>query len=395
MQTVIEPAKELNVTAECDVLVCGGGIAGIAAALAAARNGAKTVLTEREYMLGGLATLGLVTIYLPLCDGMGHQVTFGISEELLRLSISRGVCDRDWYPLTWLENGSEEERSKQRFAVQYNPQLFAVDAERLLLDAGVKIIYGTLVVDSIMDNGRIKAVIIENKSGRSAILPKNVVDATGDADVCFRSGADCATFGPGNVLAAWYYRFSESDGVRLKMLGYSDILKSENNNRSFTGLDADEITDFTVMSHQYALSDILRYRKDYPEAVPVTFPSIPQFRMTRRIVGLSTPDSQPDHQYVSDSIGMIGDWRNRGPVYELPYSCLYGSKIRNLITAGRNISVTDSMWDITRVIQSCALTGQAAGTAAASETDFNDVDVTQLQDKLRSSGVKLHCNEVF
>ena len=71
---IIEPEKKLAVYGEYDVLVCGGGVAGIAAALAAARQGAKVLLLEREYMLGGLATLGLVTIYLPLCDGMGHQV---------------------------------------------------------------------------------------------------------------------------------------------------------------------------------------------------------------------------------------------------------------------------------------------------------------------------------
>ena len=81
--------EELNtpVTNECDVLVVGGGVAGIAAALAAARHGARVILCERGFLLGGLATAGLVTIYLPLCDGFGRQVSFGLAEELLRLSI--------------------------------------------------------------------------------------------------------------------------------------------------------------------------------------------------------------------------------------------------------------------------------------------------------------------
>ncbi len=399
-----EPEKELNVTAECDVLVCGGGIAGIAAALAAARRGARTVLLEREYLLGGLATLGLVTIYLPLCDGMGHQVSFGIAEELLRLSVSRGIWEEKRYPKAWLERGSEEERIAHRFEVQYNPYLFAVDAEKLLIETGVKILYGTLAADTVTSDGHIKAVFIENKSGRSAVRVKNVVDTTGDADVCARSGADCATFGQGNVLAAWYYRFSEAEGVRLKMLGYADIPDDEKkpgetrpylDKRRYGGLDAAEITDFMVAAHQNAVTDVMRYRKDHAGAVPVSFPTIPQLRMTRRIVGVSTPDSKPIRQYVTDSIGMIGDWRKRGPVYELPYTCLYGEKIRNLITAGRCISVTDSMWDITRVIQACAVTGQAAGTAAASGMDFADVDVRELQKQLRSDGVKLHCQEVL
>ena len=85
----------------CDVLVCGGGFGGIAAALAAARHGAKVILLEKQYVLGGLGTAGLVTIYLPLCDGYGKQVSFGIAEELLRLSIAMGPEDR--YPANWLE----------------------------------------------------------------------------------------------------------------------------------------------------------------------------------------------------------------------------------------------------------------------------------------------------
>ena len=79
-----------------DVAVCGGGFAGISAALAAAREGKSVVLFEKEYMLGGLGTAGLVTIYLPLCDGYGHQVSFGIAEELLKLSITYGAEDK--YP---------------------------------------------------------------------------------------------------------------------------------------------------------------------------------------------------------------------------------------------------------------------------------------------------------
>ena len=82
---------ETAVTASYDVAVCGGGIGGIAAALAAAREGKKVVLLEKQFLLGGLATAGLITIYLPLCDGRGRQVSFGLAEELLRLSITYGA----------------------------------------------------------------------------------------------------------------------------------------------------------------------------------------------------------------------------------------------------------------------------------------------------------------
>ena len=86
---------------EYDIAVCGGGIAGISAALAAAREGKRVVLFEKEYMLGGLGTAGLITVYLPLCDGLGKQVSYGIAEELLKLSIKYGA--EGMYPENWLD----------------------------------------------------------------------------------------------------------------------------------------------------------------------------------------------------------------------------------------------------------------------------------------------------
>ena len=401
MNTLTEPARELRVFGECDVLVCGGGIAGISAAVAAARSGAKVTLLEREYMLGGLATLGLITIYLAICDGEGHQVSFGLAEELLRLSIKRGVVE-DRYPAAWLDGGTLEEKKKKRFAVQYNANVFAVDAEKLLTDLGVNILYGTLASQVAVTDGKITHVIVENKSGRSAIAARSVVDCTGDADICKLSGEDCETFRQGNILAAWYYRFCEQEGVRLRSLGASDVpeeyktKKTENllTERRFTGLDGQEISEMVITSHQTAIEDFEKFRSQHPYALPVTFPTIPQIRMTRRIVGAVTLDDKEPKKFEPTSIGMVSDWRKRGPVYELPFECLYGKKIKNLITAGRNISVTDSMWDITRVIPDCAVTGQAAGTAAAMCDDFSALDVKSLQKKLVSDGVVLHWNEI-
>ena len=121
---VISESIETPITLSCDVLVCGGGFAGISAALAAARQGSKVILLEKEYMLGGLATAGVVTIYLPLCDGMGNQVSFGIAEELFKLSISMGA-ESD-YPANWLDSNDPSKRTKKdkRFQVRYNPHIF-------------------------------------------------------------------------------------------------------------------------------------------------------------------------------------------------------------------------------------------------------------------------------
>ena len=383
---------------ECDVLVCGGGFGGISAALAAARQGKRVILLEKQYLLGGLGTAGLVTIYLPLCDGFGHQVSFGIAEELLRLSISRGAEAR--YPANWLDSDDPTGRTDRdpRFEVQYNPNLFAILSEQLLVQEGVEILYGTYAVAVSMTDDKIGAVILENKSGRQAIRVKSVVDATGDCDIAVFAGAPTAAFQQGNVLAAWYYGLDEA-GYKLHMLGYADIpddQKSKDHKdkmlipQRFAGLSGDELSLMTRLSHAATLTDILNKRVSHPALVPTAIATTPQVRMTRRIDGEYTLHSTEMHTYFADSIGMVSDWRKRGPVYEVPFRTLYSGKVKNLICAGRCTSVTDSMWDIMRVIPCCAVTGQAAGTAAAITDDFSVLDVTKLQEILCRNGVRLH-----
>lgn len=400
MKYINEQLKTL-VTDEYDVAVCGGGFAGISAALAAARQGRKTVLFEKQYMLGGLGTAGIVTIYLPLCDGMGHQVTYGIAEELFRLSILHGAEAR--YPENWLDNEGTRGKDDKRFEVQYNPQIFAVLAEKLLIEAGVNIIYGTYVVDVVMKKGKITHVITENKSGRRAYKAISVVDATGDCDIAHFANAPTEKFKQGNVLASWYYSLGE-EGYHLNMLGYCDIPDEEKNDENapptlsdirFSGLDGEELSKQMCMSHSSMYADILKKRKDCPDILPVTMATIPQVRMTRRIVGEYELSHTQEHTYFDDSIGMVSNWKKRGPVYEVPFKTLYSSKVKNLICAGRCTSVEETMWDIMRVIPCCALTGQAAGTAAAMSDDFSKLDVKKLQDVLRKNGVILHEKEIL
>lgn len=397
MEYISEPERKTKITHNCEVLVCGGGIAGIAAALAARRNGAKVTLIEREYMLGGLATLGIVTIYLPLCDGCGHQAIYGISEELLKLSISRGIEEHlKQHPSGWLDTGDMDNKIKFRYQVQYNPLVFAADAEQLLLKEGVHILYGTLATDVSMRDSRITHVIVENKSGRSAIECKTVIDCTGDADICMLAGEDCANYTYGNVLSGWYYSHSQDDGVKLTQLSepYRAAFDNSEEVHNFSGLNAEELSDIMIKSREYAMADIENNRKKDESTVPTMFPTIPQLRMTRRICGVKTVDEE-DKKYCKSSIGVTGDWRKRGPLFEIPFEALYGQRVKNLITAGRNISSTDNMWDVTRVIPVCALTGQAAGTAAAMFDDFANADIDSLQDRLYNSGVKLHCCEIL
>ncbi|MDR1328356.1 MAG: FAD-dependent oxidoreductase [Oscillospiraceae bacterium] len=415
MEYITEPARRARITNTCDVLVAGGGVAGIAAALAAARGGASVILLEREYTLGGMATLGLVTIYLPLDDGAGRQVVFGIGEELLKLSIAHGAEAN--YPSAWLDGGTLDERVKNRYVTQFNPHLFALRAEKLLTDAGVTILYGTLAAGAVKREDAITHIITENKSGRGAIAVKSVIDCTGDADVCALAGAKTVKHAKGNALASWYYYYSKG-AVALKMFGLADVVpdgggglaaavpddtsydnemvESLDNGFRFSGVDGAELSRAVIAAHQRMYGDIAGARGADDTYVPVTISSIPLVRMSRRLAGVSTPDVDGDRRFVPDSIGMTGDWRRRGPVFEVPFGALYSSDIKNLLAAGRAISVTDALWDVTRVIPPCAVTGEAAGTAAALYIDkedcdgFASLDIAELQNKLISQGVAIH-----
>ncbi|MBR5113911.1 MAG: FAD-dependent oxidoreductase [Oscillospiraceae bacterium] len=404
MNYVRESERNIPVAAETDVLVAGGGIAGIAAALAAARAGKRTLLVEREFALGGMATLGLITIYLPLCDGFGHQVVFGIGEELLRLSISFGAEAE--YPSSWLDGGSFEERCRQRFRVRFNPNLFALCAEKLLRESGVEILYGTVVCGAQREGRRLESVFIENKSGRSAIRARTFVDCSGDADLCALAGAKTTLHPGGNALADWYYSL---DGGRydLHMFGLADVIPEQRESYAgaaktdaiggfrFSGVDGAELSEAVQRAHEKLLGDVLKRRETSPDYVPVSMSSVPLVRMSRRLCGRSTMAAGDETRTMPDSIGMTGDWTRKGPIFEIPFSSLVGDDVCNLIVAGRIISADEPVWNVTRVIPPCAVTGQAAGTAAALFDSFDEADVPLLQKKLREAGVRLHREEVL
>ena len=400
-----EEARELRVTASTQVLVVGGGIAGVAAAIAAARNGASVTLLEREYGLGGLATLGLIAIYLPLDDGLGEQVIYGLGEELLRMSIIHGCEGAS--PKAWLEQSSLEERKKSRFVAQFNPVMFALEMERELRRLGVTILYGSVAVSVVREGDRIAGVVIENKSGRSVVTCDVCVDCSGDADIANLAGAETKLHSRGNGLANWYY-YRNSAGVKLKMFGLADLPNIEKRtkggksdpygnvtvaslaNMRFSGVDGAELSEAVQEAHRKMYEDIVSEKEKEPGYVPVSMSMIPLVRMSRRIVGEYTMDDSENRVAFKDSIGLTGDWRKPGPCYEIPFRTLYSKKVPNLICAGRIISVTDAMWDITRVIPPCAVTGEAAGMAAAMTNDFPELNVSALQKKLSEQNVRIH-----
>ena len=385
--SIRQPQMDIPVAGSYDVAVVGGGVAGIAAALSAARVGAKTVLLERQFALGGLATLGLIAIYLPLCDGCGRQVSFGIAEELLRLSVQ--LDDPPPAVLNW-ENG----KSTARYQCDFNPQQFALLAETLLLEAGVTILYGVQVCGTANADGCIEAVFCESISGRTAIRAKSFVDASGDAVLCKAAGEETEEFARKNILAAWYY---ETKGYHLHMLGLADLPEGERlappiNQKRYTGLTCESQTEFMIDGHRALMDDFLKKGKFTKDHQLATIATIPQLRMTRRLKGVTEVTETTGA--VADSIGMIGNWKYPGPVYEIPLSCLYGKRIKNLITAGRCISADDAMWDNTRVIPACAVTGEAAGLAAAMSRDFAALSTEKLRAILRQRGIPLSVSEL-
>ena len=394
-QFVMEQERKLKLENEYDGVVVGGGIAGIAAALAAKRSGAKTMLIEREYTLGGLATLGLITIYLPLCDGTGKLVSSGIAEELLKLSVSYGA-EID-VPKEWKNNELIEKRKRKRYMGRFSANIMSLLCEELLVKEGVEILYGTFVCGAFVENSTLKYIIIENKSGRRAVGAGSFVDTTGDADLAFYSQVDTAMHYEKNKIASWYYAH-EREQLKLYSLGVCDDVGEETRTEGekldsricCSGVDTKELSEQVIEGHRIIKEHFLKKGNISEEHALVTIATIPQVRMTRRICGEYILSNPKQYQYYEDSIGMVGDWKESGYRYEIPFRCLYNSKVKNLVTAGRCISSNDDMWDYTRVIPACAVTGEAAGTAAAMSNDFTSLSVKKLQEELVRKGVILH-----
>jgi len=371
-----------------DVIVVGGGIAGVAASISAKRNGIRVCLIEKNYSLGGLATLGNVNVYLPLCDGMGKQVIKGIAEELLLLSVKDGYGK---IPDCWKKEGDIEERKKFRYEVEFNPVSFMLYLEELVLKEGVEIRYGTKVCDVIKEDESIRFLIIEDKEGEGFIECKAVIDATGDADICWLSGEETVSVDK-NVACGWFFYF---DGEKIRRYQFTERYDPYNKivpdkNRGFSGVDSNDITEQILKSRKYIREKINELKKENPFIFPVSIPTIPTFRMTRRLKGKIELKEEDERKIFPDSIGMCGDWRKKGPIYYIPFSCLITIRTKNLITAGRCISASTA-WDIIRAIPVCALTGEISGTASAilcreKINSFSHLDLEYLKTLLIKQG---------
>lgn len=390
---ITEPARELVVESEYDVIVGGGGIAGVSAALAAARNGASTVLLEKESILGGLATAGNVIKYLPLCDGMGNQVIGGISEELLHLSVkhvSKPEPNAKYYPAAecWKEGGDISLRTKSRYQVDFPPAQFALDMEEELLSAGVDILYDTRICSATTSNGKVSHIIVENKSGRFALNCKAVVDATGDADICYLAGAKTASLET-NVRCGWFYHYN---GDKLDLAPYTQpylptLERSSKESMYFRGDDGRQVSSHITESRKVIRSKLneLREKQANKDVLATSIPVIATMRATRRLDNSFVLTEDCMHQWYEDTVALTGDWRKAGPVYAIPLRALRSDQITNLYSAGRCISSSGSAWDATRAIPTCAVTAEAAATAAALQCR-GVTDIRKIQQTLISKG---------
>ena len=379
----------------CDVVVCGGGVAGCAAAIQAARSGAKTILLEKTVFPGGLATSGLIYIYLPICDGYGKQMIYGLGEELLHSSIKYGPGN---IPENWKDPAGK--KFNQRFFTMFSPASFVLSLDEKLEEAGVDVWFDTLVCSAETDaENRIRAVEVENKSGRIRIEAHCFIDTTGDADLAVQCGAEVMT--GSNKLSAWaveYDKHAGEDWHKLAPpLGRVVLNELDPEAEEYRGISGKGVSRFIRKTRSF-LRD--RYRTAFANGVsredmfPLLLPAMADFRTTRFIKGKIVLDGSMSEQSFEDSIGMIGDWTKPAPGVELPYSILLPEKVRGLLAAGRCISVKGESVERTRVIPVAVMTGQVAGLAASIAVAKNcmpdEVPVAELQEKLKEYGFILH-----
>ncbi|MHB9022635.1 MAG: FAD-dependent oxidoreductase [Armatimonadota bacterium] len=395
-------------TEHYDLIVCGAGVAGVAAALEAARAGLSVALVEKTILPGGLATSGLVYVYLPLCDGHGTQVTYGIAEELLQLSIKYGPGK---IPPNWREQRGLPEND--RYRVTFSPASFVLALDEVLEQAGVRLWLDTLACAPTMQDDRVVGVEVETKAGRQALTAPVTIDATGDGDIAARAGAACVS--GNNIMSLWALQASlanaqnavaRGDGTPLLSMyafgGDESDPEVASGERCWQGATAEEITAFTLAGRKVLREHFQAVQAETgrQNAFPLAVPTMAQYRMTRRIVGKATLQPGQAWQPQPGAVGLIADWRVKGSVWEIPYGTLLPEKVNGLLTAGRCISVAGDAWHVTRVIPAAALTGQIAGLAArlaiaAGHNDPAALDVVQVQRALRAKSIPCEIREVY
>ncbi len=383
---VIQPRRELPILHQTDVLVVGAGPAGVSAAIAAKRAGAKVALVERYGHFGGLWTGGLVLLVLGHIVKGGKQVCQGIGEEMMRRldKIDGAIVDR-------------------RPGV--NPTADAEAVKYVMLEmieeAGVDVFLHCWGVDAIVDGTTARGAVFESKSGRQAILAKVVVDASGDGDVFAAAGADFEHRSHNVGLVSRIGNLDRVDGSKTpegakpRRLGAHTPIKGINwinlTGPEVDGLDVETLTRMEMNHRKFIWKNIQKTRKTPGYEKVYLVETAPQLgvRITRVLNGLNRirlSDLRAGTTFP-DVVGVGGSTNGQHGPWQIPYGALVPTKVDGVLAAGRCVSMDTGMADLVRLIPNCFVTGHAAGVAAAvavqEKCQPRNVTISKLQGILR------------
>jgi len=383
---VIQPQRELPILDQTDVLVVGGGSAGVVAAIAAKRAGAKVTLVERYGHFGGLWTGGLVVLIIGHIVKGGKQVCQGIGEEMMRRldKLDGAIIDR-------------------RPGV--NPTVDAEAAKYMMVEmieeAGVDVFLHCWGVDAIVTENTVRGVVFESKSGRHAILAKTVIDATGDGDLFAAAGAEFEHRSHNVGLVSRIGNLDRVDPEKARQapkprhLGSATPAPGVNwvnlTGPEVDGLDIATLTRMEMNHRKFIWNNVQRTRQTPGYEKVYLVETAPQLgvRITRILNGLNRVrlSDLRNATRFPDVVGVGGASDATHGEWQIPYGALVPTTVDNVLAAGRCISVDMGMADLVRLVPNCFVTGHAAGVAAAVAAKDNcrprDVDVAKVQTILR------------
>lgn len=409
--------REIHEKGKYDVIVAGGGVAGVAAAVQAARVGKHVLLIEKAQKLGGLATLGLINLFVPMCNGRGKQIIFGMAEELLRMSITYGYggvspdFENGQIPQEKLAAYAAKGQQPPRYMTRYPAEIFALQLTELCVQEGVELLFDTILTQPVLEEQdgctKVTGVVVENKSGAEYYTADMFVDATGDCDLVYRAGIPTVERGNFHTYTGFKItldsckRAADAGNISQALVGvaggganlYGGGHPAEI--PLYHGTTSEEVDRYLVKNQLEMLGKLKgdeRLSRDV-----VTLPGMCQFRTTRRIDGEYVLQESDAYVHFADSVGAICDFDRRDYLYEIPYRTLVHPKATNLITCGRTAAGDGYGWDVLRVIPPAIISGQAAGLAAAHVIEegvhIAKVDMPRLQRALEDCNVRIHFDD--